>query len=80
VFEHKPDEPMAWPLLLIPNLGESLATVDKHNTPLAEATTPSLEALKAYTTAIKVHDSKGSFAALPLFLSTPVEYSPVSVG
>ena len=31
-------------------LGESLATVEKHSTPLAEATTPSLEALKAYST------------------------------
>jgi DNA-binding winged helix-turn-helix (wHTH) protein/Flp pilus assembly protein TadD len=48
-------------------LGESLATVEKHNIPLAEATTPSIEALKAYTAAIQVHGSKGSFAALPLF-------------
>ena len=32
-------------------VGESLATVEKHSTPLAEATTPSLEALKAYSTA-----------------------------
>src|SRR6266851_8617503 len=39
----------------------------KARLPLAEATTPSLEALKAYTAAIKVHDSKGSAAALPLF-------------
>ena len=31
-------------------LGESLATVEKHSTPLAEATTSSLEALKAYST------------------------------
>ena len=31
-------------------LGESLATVEKHSTPLADATTPSLEALKAYST------------------------------
>ena len=30
-------------------VGESLATVEKHDTPLAEATTPSLEALKAYS-------------------------------
>src|ERR1039458_1623391 len=29
-------------------IGESLATVEKHDTPLAEATTPSLEALKAF--------------------------------
>ncbi len=34
--------------------GESLATVEKHATPLAEATTPSLEALKAYSTAMKL--------------------------
>ena len=35
-------------------LGESQATVEKHSTPLAEATTPSLEALKAYSTGMKV--------------------------
>src|ERR1022692_2887996 len=29
-------------------VGESLSTVEEHDTPLAEATTPSLEALKAY--------------------------------
>ena len=32
-------------------VGESLATVEQHSKPLAEATTPSLEALKAYSTA-----------------------------
>ena len=31
-------------------VGESLATIEKHSTPLAEATTPSLEALKAFST------------------------------
>ena len=31
-------------------LGESLATVEKHSTPLADATTSSLEALKVYST------------------------------
>ena len=35
-------------------LGESQATVEKHSTPLAEATTPSLEALKAYSTGMRV--------------------------
>ena len=30
-------------------VGESLSTIKKHDTPLAEATTPSLEALKAYS-------------------------------
>src|SRR6201996_1576133 len=48
-------------------VGESLATVEKHNTPLAEATTPSLEALEAYSAASMVHSSSGSIAALPLF-------------
>src|SRR6476620_6735609 len=32
-------------------VGESLATVGKHDTPLEEATTPSLDALKAYSAA-----------------------------
>jgi serine/threonine protein kinase/tetratricopeptide (TPR) repeat protein len=31
-------------------VGESLATIEQHSTPLAEATTSSLEALKAYST------------------------------
>ena len=35
-------------------VGESLATVERHSTPLAEATTSSIEALKAYSTAMKV--------------------------
>jgi eukaryotic-like serine/threonine-protein kinase len=48
-------------------LGESLTTVEKHDTPLAEATTPSLEALKAYSAALKVLFSAGPEAALPLF-------------
>jgi serine/threonine protein kinase/Flp pilus assembly protein TadD len=48
-------------------VGESLATVEKHSTPLAEATTSSLEALKAYTTALKVDLSAGSEAAIPFF-------------
>ncbi|MGH6802403.1 MAG: protein kinase domain-containing protein, partial [Methyloceanibacter sp.] len=48
-------------------VGESLATVEKHSTPLAEATTPSLEALKAYSTANKVNLSSASAAAIPFF-------------
>ncbi len=48
-------------------VGESLTTVEKHDTPLAEATTPSLEALKAYSAAWKVLNSTGDAAALPLF-------------
>jgi DNA-binding winged helix-turn-helix (wHTH) protein/tetratricopeptide (TPR) repeat protein len=47
--------------------GESLATVEKHNTSLAEATTSSLEALKAYSTGRKLLSLSGATAALPLF-------------
>jgi len=48
-------------------VGESLTTVEKHDTPLAEATTPSLEALKAYSAAWKIQSSAGSAAVVPLF-------------
>jgi serine/threonine protein kinase/tetratricopeptide (TPR) repeat protein len=34
-------------------VGESLATIEKHSRPLAEATTPSLDALKAFSAAMK---------------------------
>ncbi|MFZ0735465.1 MAG: protein kinase [Candidatus Acidiferrales bacterium] len=46
-------------------LGESLATVQKFDVPLAEATTSSLEALKAYSLGVKAFSEKGSAAALP---------------
>ena len=46
-------------------IGESLATVEKHDTPLPEATTASLEALKAYSTAWKAWLTTGPTAALP---------------
>jgi serine/threonine protein kinase/Tfp pilus assembly protein PilF len=48
-------------------LGESLATVEKHSTPLADATTSSLEALKAYSTGQKLNLTFGTAAAIPLF-------------
>jgi eukaryotic-like serine/threonine-protein kinase len=47
-------------------LGESLATVEKHSTPLEEATTPSLEALKAYSASLKVNYTGGPAAAVSL--------------
>ena len=56
-------------------LGESRATVDEHSTPLADATTPSLEALKAYSTGIKVEMSSGFAASIPFFLRA-VEIDP----
>jgi serine/threonine protein kinase/tetratricopeptide (TPR) repeat protein len=48
-------------------VGESLSTVEKHSTPLAEATTLSLEALKAYSTGMKADISSGHEAAIPFF-------------
>jgi eukaryotic-like serine/threonine-protein kinase len=48
-------------------VGESLTTVEKYDTPLAEATTPSLEALRAYTAGINVNSPMGSAAAVPFF-------------
>ena len=48
-------------------VGESLSTVRKYDTPLAEATTPSLDALKAYSSGLKMSSSQSSAAALPLF-------------
>jgi eukaryotic-like serine/threonine-protein kinase len=46
-------------------LGESLATVQKFDVPLEQATTSSLEALKAYSLGRKADNEKGIAAALP---------------
>ena len=46
-------------------LGESLATVQKLDVPLSEATTSSLDALKAYSLGQKATNDKGLPAALP---------------
>jgi serine/threonine protein kinase/tetratricopeptide (TPR) repeat protein len=56
-------------------VGESLATVQKHSTPIAEATTLSLEALKAYSTGMRVVVTAGNMAAIP-FLRHTVEIDP----
>ena len=48
-------------------LGESLSTVEKFDTPLDQATTPSLEALKALSEGIKTLQAQGSLAAIPFF-------------
>jgi serine/threonine protein kinase/predicted Zn-dependent protease len=48
--------------------GESLATVNQHSTPLPEATTRSLEALKAYSAAqVFLHSGSSLASALPLY-------------
>jgi tetratricopeptide (TPR) repeat protein len=46
-------------------LGESLATVQKLDVPLEQATTSSLEALQAYSLGVKAGNGKGPAAALP---------------
>jgi tetratricopeptide (TPR) repeat protein len=46
-------------------VGESVATIEKHSKPLQEATTSSLEALKAFSAARKVSGDAGK--SLPLF-------------
>lgn len=56
-------------------LGESLASVEKFNKPLVEATTPSLEALQALTQAQRLHAEKGDAAALPYY-KRAVELDP----
>jgi tetratricopeptide (TPR) repeat protein len=55
--------------------GESLAAIEKHSTPLAEATTPSLEALKAYSEGVKTLFTIDDAAALPFF-KRAVEIDP----
>jgi len=56
-------------------VGESLATVQQHDTPLEEATTPSLEALKAYSAGWKLATTTGSSAGMPL-LKRATEIDP----
>ena len=46
-------------------LGESLATVQRFDVPLEQATTSSLEALKAYSLGRRADGEKGTAAALP---------------
>jgi eukaryotic-like serine/threonine-protein kinase len=56
-------------------LGESLASIQKYDTPVEQATTPSLEALQAYSRAMGNRFSKGDSAALPS-LKRAVELDP----
>jgi eukaryotic-like serine/threonine-protein kinase len=56
-------------------LGESLATLQKFDVPLVQATTSSLEALEAYSLGEKAFREKGTDAALPYHLRA-VELDP----
>ena len=57
-------------------IGESLATIDRHQTPLAQATTPSLDALKAYSNAIGIRESHGDPKAGITLLKRAIEIDP----
>ena len=56
-------------------LGESIGTVQKFDTPLEQATTPSLEALKAFSMGVKLDVTGGGDAAIP-FLKHAIELDP----
>ena len=56
-------------------MGESLASVEKYNQPLEEATTSSLEALQAFTQAQTKEAQQGIAAALPYY-KLAVELDP----
>ncbi len=48
-------------------LGESLPSIQRYDVPLEQATTSSLDALKAYSMALSTWDRKGDQASVPLF-------------
>ncbi len=48
-------------------LGESLSSVQRYDTRIEEATTPSLEALKAYSQGVMTRRTQGDFESVPFF-------------
>jgi DNA-binding winged helix-turn-helix (wHTH) protein/tetratricopeptide (TPR) repeat protein len=48
-------------------LGESLSSIQKFDTPIEQATTSSFEALKAYSLGEKIESEKGQVEAMPFF-------------
>jgi eukaryotic-like serine/threonine-protein kinase len=60
-------------------LGESLASVQKFDSPLEQATTNSLEALKAFSLGFKAISEKGSAAGIPFF-KRAIEIDPNFAG
>jgi serine/threonine protein kinase/tetratricopeptide (TPR) repeat protein len=57
-------------------VGESLATVEKHSMPLSEATTPSFEAFKAYSSATRLSLSSGRYELSNPLLRRAIEIDP----
>jgi eukaryotic-like serine/threonine-protein kinase len=49
------------------SLGESAGSIEKYDTPVEQATTPSLAALQAYSAGAKVWGIKGNQAAIPFY-------------
>jgi tetratricopeptide (TPR) repeat protein len=49
------------------NLGESLATIQKYDVPVTEATTRSLEALRAYGQGLRARATRGDEQSIPFF-------------
>jgi serine/threonine protein kinase/tetratricopeptide (TPR) repeat protein len=56
-------------------LGESLSAVQRFDTPLEQATTPSLEALKAFSSGYQIHIAAGDAAGIP-FYKQAIELDP----
>jgi serine/threonine protein kinase/tetratricopeptide (TPR) repeat protein len=56
-------------------VGESLSSVRKFDVPLAQATTNSLEALKAHTLSVRVQREKGEVESIP-FIKRAIELDP----
>ena len=56
-------------------LGESLATVQKYDIPLEQATTSSLEALRQYSAGLRAENQQGDVAAIP-FCKRAIELDP----
>ncbi len=48
-------------------VGESAATLHKHDVPLAQATTPSIAALKSYSLGLETGTTQGEEASIPFF-------------
>ena len=57
-------------------LGESLSSVQKYATPLDEATTPSLEALQAYSLAVKAIEERDDNPAVVALTQRAIRLDP----
>jgi eukaryotic-like serine/threonine-protein kinase len=56
-------------------LGESVGSIEKYDTPMEQATTPSLAALQAYSAGVKIWATQGNDAAIP-FYKRAIELDP----